>query len=175
MPSHLLAVVFLLLVTVAVSNADHEFNPSYLAGLCALVLGGLWCLHAVIYFFHTATMRLKAPLGRVEIAAWFVLPLIVVIAAGMCKTRLPLRVRFRLSEAALLAATEGERESGRAGLYTFDRWSFDNDLPHLKTCSFIFSDGGFVYSPDGRPFAGDNPALTYRHFRGGWYTWHSSD
>jgi hypothetical protein len=174
LPGHLLAILWLLLVVLGASNVRAnllEFMGILLGGLA---LGGLWCLHALLYFFRTAKLAMREPLTRGEIAAWFVLPVITVIALGLWVSRAPLKVRFRLSEPALLAAAEQGRDSGRAGFFHFERRDYDNGLVHLRTCSAgIFDEAGFVNSPAGWPES--NWALTYRHFKGHWYTYVWSD
>ncbi len=170
LPSHLLAAVWLSLVVIASSNVEPDFVVFMGVALGALFLGGLWSLHAVAFFIHTATLRLKSPLRRTEVIAWCILPAIVVVASFTWKSRAPLRLRFYMSRPHLLAAVVSGQGSGTAGLFHYEHRDYDNGLPHLKTCtSGIFDEAGFVYSPDVHPDS--DWALTYRHFHGSWYTY----
>ena len=69
LPSHLAAVLWLGLVVVGSSNVGVGLVLFFLIFFGAVFLGGLWTLHALIYFFRTARLGMKSPLRPGEIVA----------------------------------------------------------------------------------------------------------
>ncbi len=179
----ILTLIWLVLAVVMFSEPGLNlwlFAILFLLGLLLGVLWGLRFLVAAIRRFLKSKDRRRL-LGRA--IAWSLLPFVVFFAAGVTKIRLPLKVRLKLSEDALLEYVQtiqpGTRkpfsEHGHwVGLFKIKSVEHIDGCIRIKTNDGFTDEAGLAYSPKNPP-----PQVwitdSYRHLYGPWWHWHQGD
>lgn len=175
----LIAVLWLLGVTIVFSNTGVAW-PLWMAFfLAGVILAGWWLLRfAIVAAARLRTRRRIRDLSRL----WIVVPLCVVLGAGLTTSNLLLMVRVYLSAGALVASApalavapdlELFERPRRVGLFRVREFTqFDRELRFKTSECGLVDTCGIVYSPGGPP--PNRGEDSFYHLYGPWWHWYQS-
>lgn len=140
----------------------------YLNLLAAAFVTVNYLLRAAICFaqrFAVSSNRARAPAKR-RTWRWAILPLCVLMFLTATQFNWPMYLRFRASLPAFKRMVDQETETSRGrvvGLYWVDRIErYPNGQVFFETGGIVFTDAGFVFSPDSSPVGEDQIILECR-------------
>lgn len=173
------AILWVLFVTVAHSDAGWSVGVFLLCYGVSVVWGSAWLIRLVVYALKS---RWGVVTKRRRLAYWAIEPLALILAVVISNSEVPFYLRFMASRPSLERYVKSMKDPERdsriwVGLYLLrDRTEMLPDgVVRFITCHSGFGDhAGFAFAPNSSPPVIGEDSYTKLPFAEGWYHWHLS-
>lgn len=180
----IVAICWLLIVSVVFSNAGLDVLAILGLFLVAVTWGVVWLVRLLDWFFRMRRGRLPSMSHHNVLSYWGLEPAAFALSVLLVVGGVPQRTRFLLSASALQSFVE-EVRAGRVAAFGASKSARQVGLYRVKEAEvlsggivrFITSrdgldDAGFAFSPVSEPpRVGED---SYSHLSGPWWQWHRS-
>ena len=180
--SGLISICWLTFILIVFSNAVPDLVIALCTCLVLLIWGASLVLRGILILL--SNWRQRDPIQRHQSWAWTIEPFVLLLSIILPIWQVPLMLRLKLSETALIDYIQVERKVRHpqqlsvhprrwVGLFEVRETEIlDGGVVRMITGGAFLDGAGVVYSPDRQPpTKGEH---NYRHLYGNWWSWQRS-